>query len=78
MSLNDPKASPSETIRCGGCGHAHSVSAWRALPKVRTLTGADVHPHVIAWPNGCQIEVRACGGCGRSIARTSRTFANVG
>jgi hypothetical protein len=74
----DRETTAHETVRCGGCGHAHSLSTWHALPKVRTLTGADVHPYVSAWPSGILVEVRPCGACGRSIARTSRALASTG
>jgi hypothetical protein len=56
-------------IRCGGCGHVHSAASWRALPTLQTLTPADVNAYVVAWPEGCAVDVRACGACGRRIAR---------
>ena len=56
-------------IRCGGCGHTHSASAWRALPTLQTLTPDDVNAYVVAWPQGSAVDVRACSACGRRIAR---------
>jgi hypothetical protein len=39
------------------------------LPKQRTLTRADLAAYVSVWPPDAVVEVRACGGCGASIAR---------
>ncbi len=56
----------SQTVRCARCRAAH---AWRALPKERTLTRADVAAYVSAWPARVTVEVRTCAGCGLAIAR---------
>jgi hypothetical protein len=61
-----------DSIRCSACGFICSADAWQALPVVRTLTHADVSAYVVAWPSSVRVEVRGCGGCGRSIARTTR------
>ena len=57
------------TIRCARCGHSCSAEAWRARPTERTLTHVDLGGCVIAWPADAVVEVRACVGCGKAIAR---------
>jgi hypothetical protein len=42
---------------------------WRALPKQRILTSADLSDCVSVWPPDAVIEVRACARCGGAIAR---------
>lgn len=59
-------------VSCPGCGRRYAIEAWRALPAVSTLSGADVGRHLLEWPAGWRVEVRACGGCGRRMARTAR------
>jgi hypothetical protein len=60
------EAPSKDTVRCARCSRAHT---WRALPKERTLTGADVAAYVSAWPARAAVEVRTCAGCGSPIAR---------
>ena len=60
------------SVSCLGCGRRYATEAWRALPAVSTLSGADVGRHLLDWPAGWRVEVRACGGCGRKMARTAR------
>jgi hypothetical protein len=60
------------SVSCLGCGRRYAMDAWRALPAVSTLSGADVRQHLLDWPPGWRVEVRACGGCGRRMARTAR------
>jgi hypothetical protein len=59
-----------QSHRCAGCSRGYAASAWRDLPQICTLDGADVAPFVVSWPAGCVVEVRACRSCGRPIART--------
>jgi hypothetical protein len=56
-------------VRCSRCSRAWPLHAWRALPKQRTLTRADLTGYVSAWPADVVVEVRTCGGCGAAIAR---------
>jgi len=56
-------------VLCARCQRVWSLEAWRTLPTVVTLTGADVQDYVSVWPADAVVEVRACGHCGGSIAR---------
>jgi hypothetical protein len=56
-------------VRCARCDRAWSAHAWRALPKHRTLSQADVAAFVHSWPADSTVEVRVCPGCGTDIAR---------
>jgi hypothetical protein len=58
-------------VRCGGCAASFDVGAWHALPLVATLTGDAIATHVVKWRAGVRIEIRRCGRCARSIARTT-------
>lgn len=60
-------------VRCARCGHACPVDAWRALPRERTLTRADVAGYVSEWPANAVVEVRPCAGCGGAIARRAES-----
>lgn len=62
-------------IRCARCNRVWSANAWRALPKNRTLTRADVAAYAKPWPVDSTVEVRACSGCGADIARTVQVSA---
>jgi hypothetical protein len=66
------QASAGDVVRCPRCGHASAADAWRALPKERTLTRADLAGCVSEWPADAVVEVRACRGCGGAIARRAR------
>jgi hypothetical protein len=59
------------SLRCAVCGQEYLGEAWRGLPRICTLSGDDVHRHVVAWPEGRVVEVRACQTCGQSMARTA-------
>jgi hypothetical protein len=65
----------SDVVRCAGCERAWPIEAWRELPTMATLTDAEIRGHVSSWPVGAVVEVRACGGCGRAIARRRRAAA---
>lgn len=65
---------PAETtgasvVRCSSCPRTWPLDAWRALPTMATLTASNLRDYVSAWPSDTVIEVRACAGCGRAIAR---------
>jgi len=60
--------SAAKNIRCATCGHTHSPSVWAARPTLRLIREEELRPYVVAW-NERAIEVRACAGCGREIAR---------
>ena len=59
-------------VRCARCGHESTAEEWRARPSVRTLTSAELVGHVKPWPADAVVEVRACAGCGGSMARSAR------
>ena len=59
-----------QSHRCAGCSRGYAASAWRELPQICTLGGADIAPFVVWWPAGRVVEVRACRSCGRPMART--------
>ncbi len=69
--LPTPMAKASQGVSCVGCGRHYATEAWRALPAVSTLSGADVGRHLLDWPAGWHVEVRACA-CGRTMGRTVR------
>jgi hypothetical protein len=58
-----------DTVRCARCSRSWTAQTWRALPKERTLTHADVAAYVSDWPQRVTVEVRACSGCGHPSAR---------
>ena len=60
------------TLRCAVCGQEYVVETWRRLPRICTLSGADVDRYVVGWPAGRVVEVRACQRCGQSMARTAK------
>jgi hypothetical protein len=66
------------TLRCAVCGQEYVVETWRRLPRICTLSGADVDRYVVGWPAGRVVEVRACQRCGQSMARTAKTERLVG
>jgi hypothetical protein len=59
-------------VQCVSCHRAWTLEAWRALPATARLTAGDVRDYVVGWPASAVVEVRACEGCGRSIARFTR------
>ena len=59
-------------VQCVSCQRAWTLEAWRALPATARLTAGDVREYVVGWPASAVVEVRACEGCGRSIARFTR------
>jgi hypothetical protein len=65
------QAQSSEVVRCARCGYSCAADTWRLLPKERTLTSADLGDCVSGWPANAVVEVRACAGCGRAMARTA-------
>lgn len=58
-----------DLVRCGRCGHRIEAATWRKLPRVHTLSSAELAPHVHAWPADVIVEVRACPSCRVPIAR---------
>jgi ribosomal protein S27E len=63
------QANSGVVVRCACCGRASPLEAWRALPTMATLTASTLRDYVSAWPADAVVEVRACAGCGRAIAR---------
>jgi hypothetical protein len=41
------------------------------LGLVRRLSADEIAPNVVGWPDELIVEVRECGGCGRSLAWVS-------
>jgi hypothetical protein len=60
-----------EIVRCARCGRSWTAELWRQLPLERMLSSRDVAQHVSAWPKDAVVQIRACTGCGGSIARTA-------
>jgi hypothetical protein len=64
-----------DVVRCARCGHSCPADAWQALPRERTLTRDELTGYVSQWPVDAVVEVRACAGCGRAMARRARVAA---
>jgi hypothetical protein len=62
-------AAPPRGARCGRCGASYDLPTFRALAAVRVLGEGDVAPHVVRWPAGATVDVRACSSCACPIAR---------
>ena len=63
---------PIDSCRCGSCGRSFTEDEWRALPLAQTLDPVAIARHVVRWRPQRSIEIRRCGGCAGSIARTTR------
>ena len=61
-------ASNLEPFRCRACGATYELVAWSALTMIERVDATEVRRVVCGWPDGTSVEVRHCGGCGRSIA----------
>jgi hypothetical protein len=57
------------TVACPRCGLA---AVWGALVRTKVLEGPALESHLAAPPDGWFVDVRACSGCGRSLARKVR------
>jgi hypothetical protein len=68
VAVMPPDAS-ANVVRCTSCSRTWPLEAWRALPTMATLTASKLRDYVSAWPADTVVEVRACLGCGRAIAR---------
>lgn len=53
-------------VACPRCGRA---ALWGALVRVEVLEGAALETHLAVPPDGWVVDVRACPGCGRALAR---------
>ena len=60
------------------CGAHHDGDAFRALPFVSRLDESALASIVVRWPAGAVVEVRACDGCGRAIARLQKPVSSLG
>lgn len=58
--------------RCGRCGADYEAARFADLVPVRTFAGAELTEHVVHWPDGVVVDVRACARCQTPIARLSR------
>ena len=61
-----------KACRCGRCGTRYEHAAFLALALVERLEGEAIAEHVVHWPDGAKIDVRACERCQTPIARLSR------
>lgn len=57
------------TRRCGRCGVRYGAETFVGLRAVRVLGPEEVAPHVVRWPDGVVVDVRACARCDAPIAR---------
>jgi len=55
------------------CPRCRAAAAWGALVQIAVLEGAALESHLSVPPNGWFVDVRACSGCGGSLARKVRT-----
>jgi len=62
------------TVACPRCGRS---AVWGALARMRVLEGAALESHLAAPPDGWFVDVRACAGCGRSLARKVRRTPRI-
>jgi hypothetical protein len=53
-------------VACPRCGVA---AVWGALVRLDVLDGPALESHLAVPPDGWFVDVRACSGCGRSLAR---------
>jgi hypothetical protein len=58
---------PRRSVRCVSCHQSYSAEDWRALGEVKTLGREEISRHVVTWPEGYVVEVRACVRCGRAL-----------
>jgi ribosomal protein L37E len=63
------------TVICSRCGRA---AAWGVLARMKVLEGAALESHLAVPPDGWFVDVRACSGCGRSLARKVRRRSWIG
>jgi hypothetical protein len=56
-------------VACPRCGR---TAPWSALHSMKVVDGAALESHLAVPPDGWFVEVRACSGCGRSLARKVR------
>jgi hypothetical protein len=69
VNATKPVMTSSAPIRCAHCGHAYTRASWAELRAVHTLDRATVDAHLSRWPANMTIEVRACSGCAKPMAR---------
>jgi hypothetical protein len=72
MSPAPTSARPARRCRCGRCGADYEPSVFAALAPVSTFGGDDLVDHVVHWPAGVLVDVRACARCNSPIARLTR------
>jgi len=75
MSVARTDSTSSRRCRCGRCGTDYDAAVFADLAPVKTLGGADLADHVVHWPDGVVVDVRACARCQTPIARLSRSAA---
>ena len=59
--------------RCSMCRADYTGEAYAALAPVATLDAEDVEKHVVVWPAGRVVEIRACARCGHRLARLAES-----
>jgi hypothetical protein len=65
-------ANPNAACRCGKCGARYERAAFSDLAPVQTLGSNELADHVVHWPDGIKVDVRACARCQTPIARLDR------
>jgi hypothetical protein len=65
----DPPGEPGGTV---ACPHCRRVAVWGSLDRVKVLEGAALETYLAVRPDGWFVDVRACAGCGRRLARKVR------
>jgi hypothetical protein len=63
----------SRRCRCGRCGADYEPGRFADLAPVQTFAGNDLADHVVHWPDGVVVDVRACARCKSPIARLTRS-----
>jgi hypothetical protein len=60
------------------CPHCRTAAVWGSLDRINVLDGATLESHLTVRPAGWVVDVRACAGCGRSLARKSHALGMNG
>jgi hypothetical protein len=57
-----------ETVQCSACRVEYADASWCKLALDRRIEPQEIRLLVVEWPDGVNIEVRSCRGCGHTIA----------
>jgi len=58
--------------RCGRCGADYSLPDFTNLAPIQSFGSEELAAHVVSWPEGIIVDVRACARCKTPIARLLR------